>query len=76
MAPQNPDDDDRVPNATSPGNEGSRGSRGQANRGAQPADGTNERGNERAPAAGEPDTREDPGALGGGGIGSGSSRSR
>lgn len=76
MAPQDPDTDDRVPNATSPGNEGARGSRGQANSGAQPANSTNQRGNDRAPTSGEPDTRGDADAQGGGGIASESSRSR
>jgi hypothetical protein len=76
MAPQDPKDDDRVPNATSPGNEGARGSRGQANSGAQPVNSTNERGNQRAPAESEPDARGDGNAQGGGGIASESSRSR
>lgn len=76
MAPQDPDRDDRVPNTTSPGNEGARGSRGQANRGAQPANSTNEGGDDRAPTGGEPDTRGDADAQGGGGLASESSRSR
>jgi hypothetical protein len=63
------------PNATSPGNEGARGSRGAANSGAQPANSTNEGGNDRAETAQEPDTR-DANAQGGGGIASESSRSK
>ena len=63
------------PNATSPGNEGARGCRGQANSGAQPADSTNAPGNERAAAGQAPDLRDAP-AQGGGGTASDSSRSR
>lgn len=62
------------PNATSPGNEGARGSRGQANSGAQPVNSTNPQGNERAPAADDTDLRDAP-AQGGGGVASNSSRS-
>lgn len=69
------DNDDTRPNATSPGNEGARGSRGQANSGAQPANSTNQDGNERAPEQGSPDLR-DADAQGGGGAASDSSRSR
>jgi hypothetical protein len=65
--------DEKRPNATSPGNEGARGSRGQANGGAQPASSTNAGGDERAPEQGT-DLR-DADAQGGGGAGSGSSRS-
>lgn len=69
----NPQDDDTLPSTKSPGNEGARGSRGQANSGAQSGnpDGP---GNERAPEA-DTDLRDAP-AQGGGGAGSGSSRSR
>jgi hypothetical protein len=74
MPSQSPDDDDTVPNAKSPGNEGARGSRGQANSGAQPGNSTNAGGNERAPEAGT-DLR-DADAQGGGGTGSQSSRSK
>lgn len=66
--------DEQRPNATSPGNEGARGSRGQANSGAQPANSTNAGGNERAPEQGT-DLR-DADAQGGGGVGSESSRSK
>ena len=70
-----PDDDDAtVPNSKSPGNEGARGSRGQANSGAQPGNSTQREGNERAPEDGSPDLR-DADAQGGGGAGSQSSRS-
>jgi len=69
-----PDDDATIPNSKSPGNEGARGSRGQANSGAQPDDSTQLEGNERAPAEGSPDLR-DADAQGGGGAGSQSSRS-
>jgi hypothetical protein len=68
-------DDQKQPNATSPGNEGARGSRGQANSGAQPANSTNENGNQRAPESGAPDLREAD-AQGGGGAASESSRSQ
>jgi hypothetical protein len=67
--------DPQTPNATSPGNQGARGSRGQANSGAQPANSTNQRGNERAPASGTPDLRQAD-AQGGGGVASESSRSK
>ena len=70
------DDDATIPNSKSPGNQGARGSRGQANSGAQEANSTNERGNERAEGgAASPDLRDAP-AQGGGGAGSDSSRSR
>jgi hypothetical protein len=74
MDTQDPKQDDTRPNATSPGNEGARGSRGQANSGAQPANSTNEGGNARAPEQGT-DLR-DADAQGGGGVGSESSRSK
>jgi hypothetical protein len=74
MASQTPDDDDTLPNARSPGNEGARGSRGQANSGAQEGNSTQRGGNDRAPEAGAPDLR-DADAQGGGGAGSESSRS-
>ena len=70
---QRPRGDPR-PNATSPGNEGARGSRGQANSGAQPADSTNAGADERAPEQGS-DLR-DADAQGGGGVASESSRSK
>lgn len=66
---------EQKPDTTSPGNQGARGSRGQANSGAQPANSTNENGNERAPDAGTPDLRDAP-AQGGGGVASDSSRSK
>ena len=66
--------DQQSPNATSPGNQGARGSRGAANSGAQPANSTNADG-DRLPAAQEPDTR-DANAQGGGGVASESSRSK
>jgi len=69
-----PDDDDTIPNSKSTGNAGARGSRGQANSGAQPGNSTNPDGNERAPATDAPDLRDDE-AQGGGGAGSQSSRS-
>ena len=75
MAPQSSPDDDTQPNATSPGNQGARGSRGQANSGAQPGNSTNAGGNERAEEAGSPDLR-DADARGGGGAASESSRSK
>ena len=60
----------------SSGNEGSRGSRGMANRGAQPGESTNEEGGDaQLPAQGKEDIR-DADARGGGGASSGSSRSR
>jgi hypothetical protein len=73
MASQSPENDDALPNAKSPGNEGARGSRGQANSGAQPGNSTNAGGNQRAPEA-DTDLR-DADAQGGGGAGSPSSRS-
>jgi hypothetical protein len=69
------EDDGNLPNAKSSGNEGARGSRGQANSGAQPENSTNRAGNERAPEDGAPDLR-DAQAQGGGGVASDSSRSR
>jgi hypothetical protein len=70
--PSTPDDDATLPNAKSSGNEGARGSRGQANSGAQPGNSTNQE--ERAPTQDAPDLRKEP-AQGGGGAGSNSSRS-
>jgi hypothetical protein len=60
------------PNATSPGNEGARGSRGQANSGAQPANSTNAGGRAPEPST---DLRKDD-AQGGGGVASESTRSK
>jgi hypothetical protein len=57
----------------SSGNEGSRGSRGQANSGAHDGTAAND-GDEAARAGGTPDLHGE-NARGGGGIGSGSSRS-
>lgn len=74
MPDTRPEDDDTVPNAKSPGNEGARGSRGQANSGAQPGN-PDSQDNERAPSAGTPDLR-DADAQGGGGAASDSSRSK
>ena len=74
MPEQRPEDDGNLPNARSAGNEGARGSRGQANSGAQ-AGNPDAQGNERAPAEGEPDLR-DANAQGGGGVASDSSRSK
>lgn len=68
-------DDDTLQNARSSGNEGARGSRGQANSGAQAGNSTNAHGNERQPQDGEPDLREAD-ARGGGGVASESSRSK
>jgi hypothetical protein len=68
------DEDATLPNAKSSGNEGARGSRGQANSGAQPGNSTNQDGNERERTDGAPDLRKDD-AQGGGGAGSNSSRS-
>ena len=68
------DDDATIPNSKSPGNQGARGSRGQANSGAQPGNSTNAGRDEREPAAGEPDLRNAD-AQGGGGLASESSRS-
>lgn len=61
--------------SSSGGNEGARGSRGQANSGAQPGNSTQERGNGRAAGDGAPDLR-DADAQGGGGIASNTSRSK
>ena len=69
------DDDDTVPGSKSPGNEGARGSRGQANSGAQAENSTQEGGNKRARSGGTPDLR-DQDAQGGGGAASPSSRSK
>jgi hypothetical protein len=76
MASPSTDNDDTIPWSKSPGNPGARGSPGQANRGAQPADSTNQ----GSPQPGVqqqqgPDLRKDD-AQGGGGAGSGSSRSK
>jgi hypothetical protein len=61
----------------SPGNEGARGSRGMANRGAHGEDATNEGGRDaQLPDKGKEDLRGDKNAQGGGGIASGSSRSK
>jgi hypothetical protein len=60
----------------SPGNEGSRGSHGVANRGAQGAEGTNEGADATLPDEGKEDLRRDPDAQGGGGLGSNSSRAK
>jgi hypothetical protein len=60
----------------SPGNEGARGSRGVANRGAGEREATNEGADAQLPDVGDEDLRRDPGAQGGGGIASDSSRSR
>jgi hypothetical protein len=59
----------------SAGNEGSRGSRGLANRGAQPGESTNEGADAQLPDEGKQDLR-DADARGGGGAGSASSRSK
>ena len=74
MPSPTPEDDDTVPNAKSPGNEGARGSRGPPNSGAREGNSTNAGGNERAPEA-DPDLR-DADAQGGGGVASESSRSK
>lgn len=60
----------------SPGNEGSRGSHGVANRGAQDAEGTRQRPDATLPDEGKEDLRRDPDAEGGGGISSNSSRAK
>jgi hypothetical protein len=75
MPEQRPEDDDQLPNAKSSGNEGARGSRGQANSGAQAGNPDAQGNNERAPTDGEPDLR-DADAQGGGGVASESSRSK
>lgn len=67
-------DEDTLPNTKSPGNEGARGSRGQANSGAQ-AGNPDGQDNERAASSGEPDLRNAD-AQGGGGVASDSSRSK
>lgn len=74
MSPEHRPEDDTLPNATSSGNQGARGSRGQANSGALP--GNPDAGeNEREAVDGDPDLRKAP-AQGGGGIASESSRSK
>lgn len=60
----------------SPGNEGSRGSHGEANRGAQSGESNNEGRDAQLPDEGKEDLRTDRDAQGGGGIASNSSRSR
>jgi hypothetical protein len=65
-------DDSTTPHATSPGNQGARGSRGEANTGAEPG-GPGGAPEEHSPKSG-PDLR-DADAQGGGGIASDSSRS-
>lgn len=60
--------------STSSGNDGSRGSRGIPNSGAQADDGTNRQGDGPAVGGGRPDLRRED-ARGGGGAGSGGSRS-
>jgi hypothetical protein len=60
----------------SPGNEGARGSHGQANRGADAADNPNEAAETQLPDEGKEDLRGDRDAQGGGGVSSDSSRSR
>jgi hypothetical protein len=72
MPAQTPDHDDTNSHATSPGNEGARGSRGEANTGAQPG-GPGSAPADQGPKSG-PDLREAD-AQGGGGIASDSSRS-
>jgi hypothetical protein len=72
---QSGQDDDTVPNSKSPGNQGARGSRGQANSGAEPGNSTNAGGGEREPAGASPDLR-DADAQGGGGVASESRRSK
>ena len=67
------DDKDKAPPSTSPGNEGARGSRGQANDGARRGDNADL--SDHAPVSGEPDLRRD-GGQGGGGVASESSRSK
>jgi hypothetical protein len=74
MASTDQHDDATRPNATSPGNEGARGSRGQANSGAL-AGNPDGKDKERAPGEEAPDLR-DSDAQGGGGIASDSSRSK
>jgi hypothetical protein len=66
------DEQHKQPGTTSPGNQGSRGSRGEANSGALPDNGIHD---QRAPEAGAPDLRDAP-AQGGGGAASDSSRSK
>ena len=74
MSVQQPDDDAPVPSAKSSGNEGARGSRGQANSGAQSGNPDSDP-KERESAKDTPDLR-DADAQGGGGIASESSRSK
>jgi hypothetical protein len=66
------DENARAPSATSPGNQGARGSRGAANSGAQPGNSTNR---SALPEPESTDLRDAP-AQGGGGAGSPSSRSK
>ena len=63
-----------TPDATSPGNEGARGSRGQANSGAQADNSTQGSGNSHADVTGETDLRDE--IARGGGAASDSSRSK
>jgi hypothetical protein len=58
------------------GNEGARGSHGEANRGAQPGESANEGRDAQLPDEGKEDLRSDRDAQGGGGIASDSSRSK
>jgi hypothetical protein len=75
MPKQIPEDDAAGrASAQSPGNEGARGSRGQANSGARPEN-PDDDGNERAPGSDDPDLRQVE-ARGGGGASSNSSRSK
>ena len=74
MASQSPDNDDTIPNSKSPGNQGARGSRGDANSGALAGNSTEDGASERARRAKEPDLRKAE-AEGGGGLSSESSRS-
>jgi hypothetical protein len=60
----------------SPGDAGSRGSRGEPNRGAAAGEGTHEGRDAQLPDEGKEDLRSDRDAQGGGGISSGSSRSK
>ena len=74
MPAQTPNDDESIRSARSPGNEGARGSRGQANDGAQ-AGNPDAQAREGAAGDGAPDLR-DADAQGGGGVASDSSRSK
>jgi hypothetical protein len=75
MASPSTDNDDTIPYSKSPGNPGARGSPGQANRGAQPADSTNQGGTQPGAQQQGPDLRKED-AQGGGGVASESSRSK